>query len=181
MNEKEGRLQLELFSPQQKTFGGTKPSMQNKFIFRQIKSHEKTILIIVAMVITGIFSFSLGVEKGKKFVQRVPSHPVENKSDSPMLIPQVLSQPKIDKKEPIKPTATQDKWQYYTIQLASYQNKALAQKEAEALKKKGFSPLVSSKGGYTVLCLGNFPDKKKALSLLSELKKRYRDCFIRRL
>ncbi|MFH1127974.1 MAG: SPOR domain-containing protein, partial [Candidatus Omnitrophota bacterium] len=69
----------------------------------------------------------------------------------------------------------------YTIQVASYQTKKGAQKEAEIIKKKGLSVSVLSKGAYSILCVGNFKDKQKAKLVLVELKKRYRDCFIRRL
>jgi cell division septation protein DedD len=36
-------------------------------------------------------------------------------------------------------------------------------------------------GGYTTVSIGAFSNKDKATSVLSELKKSYRDCYIRRL
>ncbi len=182
MSEKGDYLQLELFSPQQKILRNARPSAQGKFIFGQVRNYEKTILAIVVLLITGIVSFSLGVEKGRGFVQKTKPVSSQTQSDDDTLVtPRVPLQPKIEKKETIKPAPPRDALRYYTIQLASYQNKTSAQKEAETLKKKGFLPLVFSKGKYTVVCTGNFPDKKNALSLLPELKKKYRDCFIRRL
>ena len=56
-----------------------------------------------------------------------------------------------------------------------------AQKEADSLKKRGFAPLILPKGTYTIVCIGNLSDQKTAKPLLSELKKRYQDCFMRRL
>jgi len=69
----------------------------------------------------------------------------------------------------------------YTIQVGTYRTKILAEKEAESLKKKGMPSWIVSQGTYTILLVGNFFDKVKAQVYLSELKKQYRDCFIRRL
>ena len=76
---------------------------------------------------------------------------------------------------------TRDVSLYYTIQLASYKKESSAKKEAEALKKKGFLPLVLNKGEYTIVCVGNFKYKNNASPLLPELRKRYQDCFVSRL
>jgi cell division septation protein DedD len=69
----------------------------------------------------------------------------------------------------------------YTVQVASYKNRQAAQKEIEILKKRGMKPLILYKGKYLVVCVGSFPDRKAAQSLLWELKKRYGDCIVRRL
>lgn len=69
----------------------------------------------------------------------------------------------------------------YTIQLASYKSRSFAQKEAELLKKRGLLPLVIPKGNYTILCVGRFPTKEGAQSLLAQLTKRYQGCYLRRL
>lgn len=181
MNEQADYSQLELFSPQQKLFGRANASANGKFIFRQIKNHEKVILLIVAIVITGIVSFSLGVEKGRGVVQTKTPVPAQTKSETAAVIPETGAEARVEKKENINPVNMREALRYYTIQLASYLSKNSAQKEAELLKKKGLLPLVVNKGKYTVICVGNFPDKKNALALLPELKKKYRDCFIRRL
>jgi len=180
MSERADYSQLELFLPQQKSYGQTQSSLQGKFIFRHIKDHERTILIIVAILITGMVAFSLGVEKGKRFAGNIDFAPATVKSEDASIAPQVPLRPKTEKKETIAPTVPQDTLQY-TIQLASYQNNSSAKKEAETLKKRGLLPLVLNKGRYTVLCVGNFSDKKNALALLPEFKKRYSDCFIRKL
>ena len=36
-------------------------------------------------------------------------------------------------------------------------------------------------GKYTLLCVGNFPNKKAAKGPLQKLRNRYDDCFIRKL
>lgn len=159
--EKTNYSQLELFS-QIRRKDETKTHLPNSFIY-YMRGYEKTIIIIIVFIITGIISFSLGVEKGKEIVNQ--------KTNS-----------RIDMAEVSQPAkSSQIAEVNYAIQVASYETRVYAQKEAEVLKKKGLSPSVLSKGRFVVLYVGNFPDEKSAKSVLTELKKQYRDCFIRRL
>ncbi len=185
MVDKENNSQLELFS-QAKAYGDRKSGATHKSLLGYIRGYEKTSLMIIAFIITVIVSFSLGVEKGKK-TQVANSGTrldlaLKAQPAQPSKLPAPQPQPVLEKRNV---TPQQESQEYihnnYTIQLASYQNKTSAQKEAEALKKRGLTPLIVSKGKFSVLCVGNFPNKKTAESLLVELKKRYRDCLIRRL
>ena len=69
----------------------------------------------------------------------------------------------------------------YVIQVATYENKKLAEKEKERLKKKGFPVILSRKGKYLVIFVGKFLTKEEAKQKLNLLRARYKDCFIRRL
>lgn len=168
--------QLELFSPSKDSLP-VKTGILNPFL-SYVWNYEKTILIIICFIITGIVSFSLGVEKGKRITM------LKSNSNLDIATGKQIS-PFLEKTDTQQPLTTQPQTplqlQNYTIQVATYQTKTHAQIEAEALRKKGLLPLVLSKSGYTVLCVGNFSNQGAAKSLLSELKKRYRDCFIRRL
>lgn len=171
--DKQDNLQLELFS-QSNGPGEIKNRASDNRILASVWKYEKTILIIIGIVITGIISFSLGVEKGKS---RSVQLPVKKNIEKEINAAEQRTINKDQTSNEPEPPEKQD----YIIQLASYKTKAYAQKEAEALKKKGLSPLVLSKGNYVVLCIGNFSNRQTAQSLLSELKKRYKDCYIRRL
>lgn len=178
--EKENYSQLELFS-QSKSPSDLKMRLSNH-LFSFIQNYEKGILLFVCFIITVIVSFSLGVEKGKKVAQLSISNQIKvNETRSLIRTDKEQVQPAIEKQESIQPPKVKEYIENYTIQLATYQTKTYAQKEAEVLRKKGLLPLILSKSGYTVLCVGNFSNKETAKSLLSELKVRYRDCFIRRL
>jgi hypothetical protein len=160
--ESQNNAQLELFS-QTKALNNAKDLKKGNPFLARIRNYEKTILIIISLALTGIVSFSLGVEKGKRVsIATQAADKLAPKSE-------VLKQPEAPQK------------QNYIIQLASYKTRMHAQKEVELLKKRGLSPLVLSKGSYTVLCVGNLSNRETAQSLLSELKKRYKDCYIRRL
>jgi hypothetical protein len=181
--------QLELFSQTQDSGGIRNQKSGNSFL-AFIWGYEKAILIIIGFLITGVISFSLGVEKGKRLTQlkdnsrfdtaaktEAPAKPIAKQA----VIPErQMQQAPINKEEAITQPQPTEK-ESFTIQLASYKTKSYAQKEAESLKKKGLSPLVLSKGNYIVLCVGSFSNRQAAQPLLTELKKKYQDCRVRRL
>jgi subtilase family serine protease len=176
--------QLELFS-QTRGHNQTKAGVSKAFI-SYISKYEKTILIIIGFVITGIVSFSLGVEKGKGFILlKTDSHldigvlPKSSSSASSVSIPKQMT--KDQQYQPKEKDGLKEYIQNYTIQVASFLNKINARKEADILKRKGLSPLVLSKGKFIIVCVGSFSKRKEAESLLPKLKKQYRDCRIRRL
>lgn len=180
--KREDHSQLELFS-QEGSESQVRVPAGHSFFLRRIRAYEKSILMIISFVITAIISFSLGVEKGRKLVQKQQTTVIEeNNQDSaadkkPLLYGDTAT---IVKKEQV---GLKGRSSGYTIQLASYKTMTYAQKEGEFLKKKGLLPVFLSKGNYTVLCIGNFSSRDAAESLLSELKKqkRYSGCLIRRL
>lgn len=182
--EKVNPSQLELFS---QTKNYSKIQGPNNAFFTYIRNYEKTILIIVGFIITGIISFSLGFEKGRslttlkanpRFDMAAKIKPVAHKQTK---TEQQYQPNNIEKQDIIEQPKIKESIQNYTIQVATYQTKTHAEKEAQVLRKKGFAPLILSKGRYTIICIGNFPNKQTAKSLLSELKKRYQDCYIRRI
>lgn len=166
MLEKELNSQLDLFSQTSQPVSH-RVSFSNSF-FGGVRVYEKTILLVISFIITGIISFSLGVEKGKKISLTRTSARFDLAKSVPVPIPK-------------DNTVAQEKTGNYTIQLASYQSKVLLQKEADNLRKKGFTPFVITKGNYSILCVGSFANKDTAKPLLSELRKKFRDGYIRRL
>jgi hypothetical protein len=182
--EKTDYSQLELFSPT-KQYRQKKAHRGISFL-GYIANYEKIILIIIGFMVTGIIAFSLGVEKGKKIALLKTGARLDTalKIQATTSRPMVSQPPAViqrEEKAVILPSVPAEVISGYTIQLATYKTHSYAQKEAEALKKKGFLPLILSKSGYAVLCVGKFSSKESAKSLLSELKKRYHDCLIRRL
>lgn len=192
---KEYDSQLDLFS-QAKDVSG-QPSAARIPILRYLHNSQKLIFFIITYLITGIISFSIGIEKGRqgvlgKYDQRVlaksqiqrPSVKTYSKT-APQLNEQAVlsSETKSAKIEPAQSIPEKSPYVLgkYTIQVASFRTSKLANKEAGILRKKGFSSNVSVKGKYSVVYVGNFTNKKVAASTLSRLKKKYSDCFIRRL
>ncbi|MFA4989261.1 MAG: SPOR domain-containing protein [Candidatus Omnitrophota bacterium] len=168
--EKQDNPQLELFS---QVGGGAGLSRKepNAFLAR-IRGYEKTVLIIIAILTTGIIAFSLGVERGKQL-----SFSLSGQKKNPELL---KPQNQAEAVKPVTPPLIQQPG-VFTIQVASFKTRINAQKEAEFLKRKGFTALIFNKGAYVILCVGNFPNKEAAQPLLVELNKRYGSCLIRRL
>lgn len=168
--EKIDNLQLELFSAQKQDADLNAKRFSGSFL-RYIHNYEKAILITVGFIITAILSFSIGVEKGKG-IQPRESVATNIKSQTAV---------KIEKTGPVQKLQDKQYINNYTVQVASFKNKTAANKELEALKKKGLSPLIMPKGKYMVVCVGKFSNPGSAEMLLSQLKKLYKDCLIRRL
>lgn len=175
--EKNERSQLELFNQPK---GAPRTKNQDNFsLLGYIRNYEKIILFIICFIISGIISFSLGVEKGKKYT--APPVKQEKIITTPLvseITPRNIKE-NTALKENIVPK--EEKADTYTIQIASFKNKESAQKEVQALKKSGWTTLVLHRGNYNVVCVGNFENKEKAENLLTEIRKKYQDGFIRRL
>lgn len=175
MMEKNPSHQLELFSDSQ---GNTElpPKGQDKNYFsKYIWGYEKTILIIIAILVTGIVSFSVGVERGRRSTMSQPLQAQDSEVRTQVAQAQIITEVE---KEP-QPAAIPVSG--YTVQVASFKTNAYAQKEAALLKKRGYKAITLNKGEHIILCVGNFPEKEEAQALLSELSRYYKDCRIRRL
>ncbi|MDO8662713.1 MAG: SPOR domain-containing protein [Candidatus Omnitrophota bacterium] len=176
--ERQTNPQLELFS-QSNDAQGFKAHSANSFLER-VWNYEKTVLIIIAVLVTGIIAFSLGVERGKRSVLDERSNQLKLAVPNSAPVPAQLI---VKKEEAVKQVNTLSARQSggFTIQVASFKARANALKEAENIKKRGLSAILFNKGGYFILCAGNFPNKQAAQSVLVELNKRYGSCQIRRL
>jgi hypothetical protein len=182
--EKLTNSQLDLFS-QSSLESGLKPDARNP-LFLRIWNYEKAILIVIGVLLVAIFSFTLGVERGKSVILSRQNKPdilaVAKVSPDKPLVSTVTQETVIKKPEVLSQASTMSVNQgSFTIQVASFKTRDNALKEAEILKKKGFSTSILNRGNYSVLCVGNFPNKETAQPLLSELNKRYKSCYIRRL
>ena len=195
MVEREENIQLDLFSQSGKPEAQISPERARFFSY--IRSYERNILLIIGIAVTGIICFSIGVEKGKRWSASKVTTSLEASPDAQpkaviarSVVPVNALQAKqfqplpilsVNPALPQEAKRTVESGNGYTIQLASYKLRSSAQKEAELLKKKGLVPLVISKGNYTILCVGKFPSKETAQSLLVQLTKKYQGCHLRRL
>jgi hypothetical protein len=196
--EREMHSQLELFS-QGKDYS-EKCAKRSESFFSYMRNYEKQIILLICFLATALVSFALGIEKGKKIATLKPA---DNRFDTAKKIDDLAIEKlvKIQPVLPANPVTTKEvagsidltkptlsgqlkasiPIGSYTIQVASYRTKGAAEKEGQFLRKKGFSPLVLYKGNFSIVCVGNFTNKKEAESFLSKLKGQYRDCYIRRL
>ncbi|HEC69375.1 MAG TPA: SPOR domain-containing protein [Candidatus Omnitrophica bacterium] len=149
-------------------------------------SVDKLYIFSILLVLSLVISFSLGVERGKAI--RLKNSPVKEdknvgiiKKDIKIHKPQLPQENKSLKIKEAPKEDIKEKEIFYSIQLATYTKKEIAEAEAKKLKRKGLNPLLLKKGKYLVLCVGKFRTKEEAKNLLANLKKRYTDCFLRKL
>jgi hypothetical protein len=118
---------------------------------------------------------------------RQPAQAVPVKANQPVTltkavpVPQAVPQAVHQAVPQAVPQAVREAAGAFTIQVATYSGKVTAQQEISDLRKQGMLPVLKPSGKYTVLCVGSFPDQATAKSLLTQLKRKYRDCYIRRL
>lgn len=198
--ERTDNRQLDFFSQQQKPPSDTISREKNSSFLNFIRAYEKTVLLIMGIIVTGVISYCLGVEKGRGLsaaksnlridVAKVPSEKMQKtlfnrtvtlRQEEPFPAWEKKPEKIIKTPAPISEPAPKTDSGSFTIQLASFRSRGSAQDEAKTLQKKGLSPLIAAKGEYIILCVGSFSNRETAKPLLSELKKRYQDCYIRRL
>ncbi len=187
--------------PERRTFFGGKLSL----------SIENVTILMMAVVVIMVMSFSLGMEKGKRVSKSMilrMLHPdlavqealqpsvapeaeatnlnPDSKIEGPAPAPTPLAQ--LDKNAagsgaPDRAESGEEKVvdKFYTIQVASFKKRDMAQKEAMQLQDKGYDIMVVPKGQYSIVCVGKFPAEEEAKVVSQELKKKYKDCLIRRL
>jgi hypothetical protein len=181
--------QLELFD--QTTGPQAAHKGESRIFLSYLLRYEKTIIVFICIIITNVIAFSVGVERGKQWHQPQtlpPAHPISSvpvrvaPEAQPISVP-VLTQTNAAVKPQTQSVTQKDVLtsQGFTIQIASFQTGSAAQAAASQLKKKGFSAQTITKGKFTILCVGTYATRKNAEAVLVQLKKKYQDCYIRRL
>lgn len=69
----------------------------------------------------------------------------------------------------------------YTVQVATFKQKALAEKEMSRLKKLNYNSFSKVKGKFHLVFVGNYSSKEQAGQDLKELRNIYKDCFVKKI
>lgn len=142
-------------------------------------SIEQLLTVLIVTIILFILVFIFGVWRGKAMQNEevatvvLPEVHVEKK-ETPVTPPRGPAIAGIDKpveKDPQKP---------YTIQLVAYRTESRALKEASDLTARGYDPSIITRGGFFQVCVGQYRNLKEAQKDIQILKKRYKDCFLRK-
>ncbi|MFA5100425.1 MAG: SPOR domain-containing protein [Candidatus Omnitrophota bacterium] len=203
--EKQDYSQLDLFNKAEE--GESSAQRISGTFLSYIRTYERLVLMLIGLVITGVVCFCVGVEKGKRIalyqinsnldiayknkaapfeagvggVQARSSVNTQPVRATPAAIQPVNAAPVVVNQPVAVAKGDQPSKGLFTIQVATYTGKMSAQQELAVLKKQGLAPALRSSGKYIVLSVGNFPDQATAKSVLTQLKRKYRDCYIRRL
>jgi hypothetical protein len=157
-------------------------------------SYEILIIMLIGVVLAASILFSLGVERGRGMelsadvssspvvqpVTVIP--PVDTVAEQAAEIQKQAAARPVKKQEPVKavvpPVPAEDK--PFTIQVASYKTRDLAEKELTRLKKKGYSSDILKKGNYFILCVGSYAKKELANQALPYWEQQYKGCIVRK-
>lgn len=148
-------------------------------------TYEQIIFITIAIIMLMVLIFSLGVERGKHL--RIPAstqrvRDVIHKKEVKERIKDTEIEPiqtPIQTAVPTEEKRVSDS-KLFTIQVIAYRSKKLAQKELMKLSKKGFKPFIIIGGGYYQICVGEYRNQNEAKKDISDLRKAYKDSFIRK-
>ena len=185
-----------------------KPSFP-QYRFTLSLHYEMLFIILIGVALVAAIIFSLGVERGRSLngpevEAPIPVQPVVAAPPVEPVIPPVTEAPKPLPKAPqaaktvaVKPAevtkkpvvnaAVQPKANAspaadkpFTVQVASYKVRGLAEKELLQVKTMGYSADIIKKGDYFILCAGSFATKDAAKQTLAALGKKYKGCLIRK-
>jgi cell division septation protein DedD len=167
-----------------------------KFLLANLTlSLESLVIFTILGIMVALFSFSLGVERGKHVAAQALDERVSAawnvgaRTVAPAVVAavpaveQVALAPQAQKSfARLKPVNNHGFMQgmRYTLQAATYGNEEYARQDAVLLKDKGFQSFLIKSGKYWLLCVGNFSNKESASSLLRKLPGQYRSSQVRR-
>jgi len=165
-----------------------------KFLLANLTiSVESLVIFTILGIMVALFSFSLGVERGKHVAAQALDERVSaawNVGARTMAVPVAATIPVGMSELPGRSVAEQ-KPAYnhgfmpglrmrYTLQAATYGNEEYARQDALSLKAKGFQSFLIKSGKYWLLCIGNFNNKESATGLLRKLPGQFRSSQVRR-
>lgn len=189
---------------EQLRFFSSRESKGGKFCINISLDTLAIFLIIIIFVV--IFSYVLGVEKGKKHI--MASYHAQDEFAGDIKIDQIEKKQRDKVKETGKKPPSETKKQApetpvikkedvaaadrflrtdtkipdtggYIVQVASYTNKKIAKYEELRLREKGYPALLTQQGNYLVLSVGKYGTRDEAEEKAGQLKSRYGDCIIK--
>jgi cell division septation protein DedD len=175
-----------------------------KFLLANLTlSVESLVIFTILGIMVALFSFSLGVERGKHLAAQALDERVSAawnvgaRTIAPVAavatalpVGQMQALPRssandgyaslnIRKTVPTR-LANAGTGTRFTLQAATYGNEEYAQADALLLKAKGFQSFLIKSGKYWMLCVGNFNNKEMAASFSRKLPGQYRSAQVRR-
>ena len=178
-------MNINYLQPQFELFPANSATLEDinkpKFLLAKLTlSVESLVIFTILGIMVALFSFSLGVERGKHLATQALDERVSvawNVSARTMAPAAVVAAP-LARMAPLEKGVAGQK--RYTLQAATYGNEQYARQDALLLKAKGFQSFLIKSGKYWFLCVGNFNNKESAAALLRRLPGEYRLSQVRR-
>jgi septal ring-binding cell division protein DamX len=152
-------------------------------------SLESLVILAILGIMVALFSFSLGVERGKGLAAQALDERVSaawNVGARTMAVPVAVPAAPLAGMAPVTRNVPEQRpagyglGNRYTLRLATYGNEEYARQDALLLKAKSFQSFLIKNGRYWLLCVGNFANKESAVVLLRKLPGQYRLSQVRR-
>ena len=200
MNINYKQPQFELFPANSATLGDIdKP----KFLLANLTlSVESLVIFSILGIMVALFSFSLGVERGKHVAAQTMDEKVAEAwnvgartvapsvAPAPVLRAPVAARPVGNmglllsagsrRIAPAHVNTPSGVGGHFTLQLATYGSQEYARQDALILKAKKFQSFLIKSGKYWLVCVGNFTSKEGATAFLRKLPEPYRSSQVRR-
>ena len=150
--------------------------MENKITFKMTPLKISLLILLLIVVIFTGFQW-IGLRRKQKSILVSPQIAKEE-------VPLTMTEEKLKAEEKTTTAQPLTAGAGFTIQVASFHDKARAELVSEELKKKGYIPVISAKdlgdkGTWYRVWVGDFESEEKARELLKTLKEDYKDSFIK--
>lgn len=138
-------------------------------------AYEDIVFAALGILLVLLAGFCLGVERGK-LVTALHTTPVP-------VVSSVGAELPTKELKTLQPVATKEPSSTgrYAIQVASFLDRAPAEREAQRLRHQGLAPQVIAQGRFFELRVVGFRSREEALGPLASLRKMYRDSFVKRV
>ena len=164
-----------------------------KFLLANLTlSLESLVIFTILGIMVALFSFSLGVERGKHVAAQALDERVSaawnvgarTAAAAPVAAavvaaPAALPARVIQEQRPVYNHGLISGARF-TLQAATYGNEEYARQDALLLKGKGFQSFLIKNGKYWLVCVGSYSNKESATALLRKLPGQYRSSQVRR-
>ncbi len=153
-------------------------------------SIENLVIFTILGIMVALFSFSLGVERGKHLAAQALDERVSaawNVGARTIAAPMPMARATAPIGRSMGEQTPGNVRGFmigtgarYTLQAATYGKEEYARQDALLLKKQGFQSFLIKSGKYWMLCVGNFNSKENASASLRKLPHEYRSSQVRR-
>ena len=165
-------------------------------------STESLVILVILGIMIALFSFSLGVERGRSLAAQsldekaaaawnVGGRRLAAVASVPAVVkPAVVMNSSsrnsgnagfihstVTKVSPPVSSTVSGKW---TVQVATYKSENYAQQEALGLKSKGYPTFILKSKGFFLVCVGNFASSSQADSFFKKVQAKYQGSQVRR-
>ncbi|MDO8675880.1 MAG: SPOR domain-containing protein [Candidatus Omnitrophota bacterium] len=197
MNINYKQPQFELFPPNSSTLADVnKP----RFLLANLTlSLESLVILSILGIMVALFSFCLGIERGKRLVAQAMDERVSAAWNITVKKPLPRTFIPVTAAPPVRPAAVRSAplqaglpaeakggstlakaGTRFTVQVSSYKNQGFARTEALALQAKGYKAFLIKTGDFILVCVGQFSSNEAAGAALKKLPPHYRPGLVRR-